>query len=187
MLLSGSRSGLPSPASMRRREQQSGLTLIELIVAFSILMLLSAMAVPTARFQVRHRREKELLADLDEMRTAIDKYKEMCEAQKIQDTGPQAHCYPPSLEMLVEGVKLSNGASGGINMNTNKSAAGSNGSGKVHFLRQIRRDPMTGDRDWARRSMQDDPAADSFGGQNVFDVHSKSTDKASDGTPYAEW
>jgi general secretion pathway protein G len=160
----------------RRRATQSGLTLVELIVAFSILMILSTMALPMARYQIRRQREKQLLDDLTEMRHAIDKYKDMCDAQKIQSSGPDAQCYPPSLEVLVDGVKLSNTVSGN-----------STQSGKVRFLRRILKDPMTGDTDWGKRSMQDEPTSDSWGGQNVFNVYSKTNDKASDGTPYSEW
>ncbi|HEY7212930.1 MAG TPA: type II secretion system protein [Bryobacteraceae bacterium] len=164
-----------NPALARRRRTQAGLTLVELIVAFSILMILTAMAVPTARYQVRRQREKMLLRDLDEMRTAIDKFKDMCDAGKVQPSGPDAYCYPPSLEALVEGVKLNN------TLSTGKE------TGKIRFLRRIPKDPMTGDTDWGKRSMQDEPTSDSWGGQNVFDVYSKTLDKASDGTPYSEW
>jgi general secretion pathway protein G len=158
-----------------RRKTQSGLTLVELIVAFSILLILASMAVPMARYQVRRQRERALMRDLDEMRNAIDKYKDMCDAGKIQSTGPDAYCYPPSLESLVEGVKLSN------------TVSGNNQSGKIRFLRRVMKDPMTGDTDWGKRSMQDEPTSDSWGGQNVFNVYSKTPDKASDGTPYSEW
>jgi general secretion pathway protein G len=61
------------------------------------------------------------------------------------------------------------------------------GSGKVRFLRRIPKDPFTGDTDWGKRSMQDDPTSSSWGGQNVFDVYSKTNDRAPDGTAYAEW
>lgn len=162
-------------ALARRHKSQAGLTLVELIVAFTILTVLASMAVPMARYQVRRQREKMLMRDLDEMRTAIDKYKDMCDANKIQSSGPDAYCYPPSLEVLVEGVKLNN------TITTGKD------TGKIRFLRRIPKDPMTGDTDWGKRSMQDEPEADSWGGQNVFDIYSKTMDKASDGTPYSEW
>jgi general secretion pathway protein G len=159
----------------RRRCTQAGLTLVELIVSFSILLILSTMAVPLARHQIIRQREKELRRDLDEMRAAIDKYKDYCDAGKLQATNPDAYCYPLTLESLVEGVKLANTLSG-------------NGqSGKFRFLRRIPKDPFTGDTDWGKRSMQDDPDSQSWGGQNVFDVYSKSLDKGSDGTPYSEW
>ncbi len=159
----------------RRRASQAGLTLVELIVAFSILMILTTMAIPMARYQVRRQREKALLRDLDDMRKAIDKFKDMCDAGKVQPSGPDAYCYPQSLEVLVDGVKLSN------------TLSGNNQSGKMRFLRRIPKDPLTGDTDWGKRSMQDEPTSNSWGGQNVFDVYSKSSDKASDGTPYSEW
>lgn len=159
----------------RRHKTQSGLTLVELIVAFSILLILASMAVPMARYQVRRQRERALMRDLDEMRNAIDKYKDMCDTGKIQSTGPDAYCYPPSLEALVEGVKLNN------------TVSGNNQSGKMRFLRRVLKDPMTGETDWGKRSMQDEPTSDSWGGQNVFNVYSKTLDKASDGTPYSEW
>ncbi len=158
-----------------RRKAQSGFSLVELIVAFTILLVLTSMAVPMARFQVRRQREKELRDDLREMRTAIDRYKDYCDSGKLQSTNNDAYCYPLSLEALVDGVPLANTISG-------------NGqSGKMRFLRHIPKDPMTGDTDWGKRSMQDEPTSTSWGGQNVFDVFSKTMDKASDGTPYSEW
>jgi general secretion pathway protein G len=163
------------PGLGRRRRSQAGLTLVELIVAFSILLILSTMALPAARHQVTRQRENDLRADLREMRAAIDKYKDYCDQGKVQAGNPDAYCYPKSLESLVEGVQLANTISG-------------NGqTGKIRFLRRIPKDPMTRDTDWGKRSMQDEPDSNSWGGQNVFDVYSKSMDKASDGTPYSEW
>jgi general secretion pathway protein G len=163
------------PGLRRRRGSQAGLTLVELVVAFSILLILSTMAVPAARHQVTRQRESELRADLREMRAAIDKYKDYCDQGKIQAGNPEAYCYPRTLESLVEGVQMANTISG-------------NGqSGKMRFLRRIPKDPMTRDTDWGKRSMQDTPDSSAWGGQNVFDVYSKGMDKASDGTPYAEW
>src|SRR5437763_3767491 len=95
-------------ALKRKKKSQAGLTLVELIVAFSILLILSTMAVPLARYQVRREREKQLLYDLHDMRNAIDKYKDTCDQGKIQNASPDAYCYPPTLDVLVEGVKLTN-------------------------------------------------------------------------------
>jgi general secretion pathway protein G len=165
-----------SPGLRRRRKTQSGLTLVELIVAFSILLILTTMALPTARHQVQRQREKDLLRDLQEMRTAIDRYKDMCDSGKIQSASPDAYCYPATLESLVEGVKLNNTITGS-----------GQGTGKVRFLRRIPKDPFTDNNDWGKRAMQDDPTSTSWGGQNVFDVYTKSTDKAADGTSYSDW
>ena len=129
----------------RPRRAQAGFSLVELIVAFTILLILTTMAVPLARFQVRREREKDLRDDLREMRDAINKYKDMCDQGKIQAGDPDTYCYPPTLEILVDGVKLTNTLSG-------------NGqTGKIKFLRRIPKDPMTGDTEWGKRSMQDDP------------------------------
>jgi len=167
--------GKECPGLQRRRQAQAGLTLVELIVAFTILLILTSMAVPMARYQVRRQRETELRRDLREMRTAIDKYKDLCDQGKVQAGSPEAYCYPLTLESLVDGVQLANTISG-------------NGqSGKMRFLRRIPKDPMTGDTNWGKRSMQDEPTSTSWGGQNVFDVYSQTSDKASDGTPYSEW
>ena len=168
------RTDLPS-GLLRRRRRQCGFSLVELIVAFSILLILSSMAVPMARIQVRRERERALNRDLLEMRHAIDKYKDMCDAGKLQATSVEAGCYPVTLQILVDGVPLGNKISG------------LNQSGKQRFLRRIPVDPMTGDTDWGKRSMQDEPTSTSWGGQNVFDVYTKTMDKASDGTAYSDW
>jgi general secretion pathway protein G len=159
----------------RRRRTQSGFSLVELIVAFSILLVLSSMAVPLARYQVRRQRERDLREDLHDMRHAIDKYKDLCDQGKIAAGDPDAFCYPPKLDVLVEGVKMTNTLSG-------------NGqSNKIKLLRKVPKDPFTGDTDWGMRSMQDEPTSNSWGGQNVFNVYTKAMDKAGDGTAYSEW
>jgi general secretion pathway protein G len=158
-----------------KQRRQAGFSLVELIVAFTILLILTTMAVPLARYQVRREKEKELRADLREMREAINKYKDICDQGKIQMGDAETYCFPATLEILVEGVKLNNTISG-------------NGqSGKMKFLRRIPKDPMTHDTDWGKRSMQDEPTSSSWGGQNVFDVYSKTMDKDSDGKSYSEW
>jgi general secretion pathway protein G len=153
-------------------QRERGMTLVELIVAFTILSLLTAMSVPLARYKVKRERERELRWALHEMRNSIDKYKDMCDANKLGTDAKkiESYCYPQKLEDLVEGVKLSGAV-----------------DAKMRFLRRIPKDPMTNSFEWGKRSMQDDPKSTSWGGQNVFDVFTKSTDKASDGTSYAEW
>ena len=155
---------------MQRRRRQRGLTLIEVIVSFTILSLLTALAVPLARYKVRQEKEKELRFALREMRTAIDKYKDACD-QGLLEQKLGTECYPESLEQLVDGVKIANDANGRT----------------VRFLRRIPRDPFTGTADWGLRSTSDDPQSMGWGGQNVFDVYSKTLERAPDGTPYSEW
>jgi len=153
-----------------RRKGRRGLTLVELIVAFTIMLLLTTMSVPLARGKVRREKEKELRFALREIHTAIDRYKDLADTNQL---GPQkmgTEGYPETLEVLVEGVKMS----GTVDR-------------KIRFLRRVPRDPMTGKAEWGMRSVQDEPKSMSWGGQNVFAVYSKSTEKASDGTPYSEW
>jgi general secretion pathway protein G len=154
---------------MRRRNQR-GLTLVELIVAFTIMLILTSMAVPLARSKVRAERERELRYALRDMRYAIDKYKDFADAGAFGPLKQGTDGYPESLQQLVDGVKL----------------AGPKDQ-KMYFLRRIPKDPFTGNREWGMRSDQDDPKSTSWGGQNLFDVYSKTYEKAPDGTAYAEW
>jgi general secretion pathway protein G len=148
------------------RQRSSGVTLIELIIAITILMILTGAAVPIARVQIKREREVELRRDLWEMRDAIDRYKDLADRNAFQiKVGSEG--YPPDLETLVKGVD-------------------SQGK-KIRFLRRVPVDPMTGNKEWGLRSMQDDPESTSWGGQNVFDVYTKSTGTALDGTKYADW
>jgi len=139
-------------------------------VAFTILSILSTMAVPLARYKVRRDRERELADALRTMRKAIDAYKDASLANKIQ-TKMDADGYPETLQQLVDGVKLSQSADGKM----------------IKFLRAIPIDPMTGTREWGLRSENDDPLSTSWGRQNVFQVYTKSTATARDGTPYSSW
>lgn len=158
--------------AFHRRRRQRGLSLVELIVAFTILALLTALAVPMARSKVRRERERDLRYALREIHGAIDKYKDACDAGKVGDKNKiGSDCYPENLEVLVQGVKISNDATGK----------------KMRFLRRVPMDPFTKSRDWGLHSTQDDPKSTSWGGQNVFSVYSKTTEKAADGTPYSEW
>jgi len=144
--------------------------MVELIVSFTIMALLTSMAVPLAAYKVKRDKERELRYALREIRRAIDAYKDASLAGKI-DVKLGTEGYPESLEILVKGVKMSQSPDGK----------------EIKFLRRIPMDPMTGAYDWGKRSMQDDPKSQSWGGQNVFDVYTKSTERARDGTPYAEW
>jgi general secretion pathway protein G len=146
------------------------MTLVELIVAFTILMLLSTMAVPLARYQVQRNKERDLQRALDDIRKGIDKFKDDMDAGKIGPPKIDSDNYPETLEQLVEGVK----ATGAVDK-------------KIKYLRRIPKDPLTNSKDWGMRSTRDDPKALAWGGQNVFDVYTKSSDKAKDGTPYSEW
>lgn len=147
--------------------QQRGVTLMEMIIVISILLVLMGAAVPVVRVSVRRAHEVELRRDLWEMRSAIDKYKEAADRNMFQvKLGTEG--YPPDLDTLVNGVEVQGGK-------------------KLRFLRRIPIDPMTGNKDWGLRSMQDDPTSDSWGGQDVFDVYTKSSGTGLDGTKFRDW
>ncbi len=145
------------------------MSLVELIVSCTILLVLTMLALPLARVRIKRSKEAELRYDLREMREAINRYKDASDRGLIQvKVGTEG--YPPDLETLVKGVDVV----GQVDK-------------KFRFLRRIPMDPMTHSTEWGMRSMQDDPTSSSFGGQNVFDVFTKSQDKALDGTKYADW
>ena len=148
------------------RSRENGVTLTELIIVITILSILATAAVPAVKFEVKRSKERELRADLWEMRRSIDSYKDVADLGGIQ-TKADSNNYPPDLQTLVDGVTVKDK--------------------KMRFLRAIPIDPMTGNADWGLRSNQDAPDADSFGGQNVYDVYSKSTGTALDGTKYSTW
>jgi general secretion pathway protein G len=148
------------------RSEERGLSLVELIVTVTILTILASAVYPVARFQVKRQNERILRYDLWMMRDAIDKYKDAADKNAFQ-IKIDSQGYPPDLDTLVTGVEIQ--------------------TKKVRFLRHVPIDPMTGKADWGLRSMQDDPKSDSFGGQSVFDVYSKSTGTALDGTKYSDW
>jgi general secretion pathway protein G len=153
-----------------RRANQRGLTMVELVVSFSIMLILATMAVPLAKVKVRTQREVELKYALRDMRQAIDKYKVACDAGTFGAIKQGTFCYPESLDILVDGVKT-------------QSADGK----KMKFLRRVPRDPFMNSKEWGMRSMQDDVKAESWSGDNVFNVYTKTREKDGDGKPYGEW
>lgn len=150
-----------------------GFTFIELLVVSALLLILASAAMPLAKVTMQRQREAELRRNLREIRTAIDKYKDAVDTGQIGSTDVRAGSegYPPDLETLVEGVSVAGDASGR----------------KLKFLRRVPIDPMTNSIEWGKRSYQDRPDATSFGGQNVYDVYTKSDGTALDGTKYKDW
>jgi len=158
-------------SSSRRLTLDAGLTLLELIVSCAILATLATMAIPIARYTALRERENELKRDLLSMREAIDRYKDLADHGQIR-VDALAGGYPPDLQTLVKGVPLVSLTGGGKT---------------IRFLRRIPVDPMTGTNDWGLRSSQDDADSTTWGGQNVFDVYSRSQGTAINGTKYSEW
>lgn len=150
-----------------------GFTFVEALVVAVIVLILASAVLPLTRVTIQRQKEAELRRALRELRTAIDRYKDAVDQGLIAATEVRAGSegYPPNLETLVEGVPVANDASGR----------------RLRFLRRIPIDPMTGQADWGLRSYQDRPDSTTWGGQNVFDVYSKSEGTALDGTRYRDW
>lgn len=149
-----------------RHRRAAGMTLVELMVAMTILLLLTSLALPLARVTIQREKERVLRRDLREMRDAIDRYKDAADRGGFPiQTGTEG--YPPDLDTLVKGVEIH--------------------GKKYRFLRRIPKDPMTNSSDWGMRSVQDDPDSTSWGGQDVFDVFTTSEGTALDGSKYNTW
>jgi general secretion pathway protein G len=151
---------------------ERGVTYLELIATSAILMILASAILPLARVGHTRRKEMELRRALREVRTAVDRYKLFVDQGQIGGTDVKlgSEGYPPTLEILVEGVNR---------VGTQER--------KIKLLRRIPKDPMTGNTEWGMRCYQDDPDETSWCGQNVWDVYSKSTAKGLDGTRYNTW
>jgi general secretion pathway protein G len=158
---------------LRTLRDSRGLTFVELLIVAVILLILASAAMPLTRVTIKRQKEMELRRVLREMRTAIDKYKDAADTGAIPATELRtgSEGYPPSLEVLVNGVQQAGDASGK----------------KLKFLRRIPMDPMTGDTEWGLRAYQDDADTTSWGGQNVYDVYSISEGTALDGSRYRDW
>ena len=150
-----------------------GYTFVELLVVTTIVLILASAVQPLAKVTMQRSREAELHRVLREMRIAIDKFKDAADAGQIPTTELKANSegYPPDLGTLVEGVSVVNDATGR----------------KLKFLRRVPVDPMTGENEWGLRAYQDKPDSSSWGGQNVYDVYSKSGGTGLDGTKYRDW
>jgi general secretion pathway protein G len=157
------------PRGQGRTDSQRGVTLLELIIATSILLVLATASLPVVRFSVQRQKEAQLHKALREIRDAIDHHKDYADRNLIRvEVGSEG--YPPDLETLVKPIQI-----------------GAGSDRKVRFLRRIPVDPMTGRAEWNLQAVQDDPDSTSWGGKNVFDVHSKSQGTSLDGTHYADW
>lgn len=154
---------------LHRRNAEAGFTLAELVMVAAVLVTLSAVMLPVAKFTAKRSKEADLRLALREMRSAIDEYKRYSDAGMIPvDLGTQG--YPKNLEVLVKGVDLV----GQVDR-------------KMKFLRRIPIDPMTGKDEWGLRSYQDEPAATSWGGTDVYDVYSLSAGLGLNDVPYRKW
>lgn len=151
------------------KSRERGFTLIELMITVLVISVLVGLAVPLARNTIKREKELELHTALREVRTAIDKYKDASDKGLIM-VKVDTEGYPENLQVLVDGVQLV----GQVDK-------------KLKLLRRIPKDPMTNSTEWGQRSYQDDPTSSSWGGQNVFDIFTKSEGTALDGSKYKDW
>ena len=151
---------------------QRGLSLFEVGLTVAVLALLALVAVPSYQISNRRLKEIELRHDLRMMRRAIDEYHRYAMQGLVVQTDVSQDFYPPDLDTLVEGVEL----------------AGDPTGKKIRFLRRVPLDPMTGEKEWGLLSTRDDWDSSMWGGENVFDVNSKSQATSLDGkSHYNEW
>jgi general secretion pathway protein G len=153
--------------------RQRGYTFVEIAVVAAIVAVLASAALPLASVTMQRTREIELRRNLREIRTAIDKFKDAADQNLISpnDIDSDAEGYPPTLQVLVDGVTPANDTSGR----------------KLRYLRRIPIDPMTRTTTWGLRSSRDQPDSRAWGGQNVYDIYTTSEGRALDGTNYRDW
>ena len=146
---------------------------MELLVVSVILLILASAIVPLTKVTIQRQRETDLRRSLREIRLAIDNFKDAVDLGVVSgnNLNMENEGYPPDLEILVEGVEV-------LNDGTER---------KRRFLRRIPVDPMTKSTEWGLRSYQDDPGGTTWGGDNVYDVYTRSRGTALDGTSYREW
>ncbi len=169
---------IDSTRCIRKRRHQ-GFTLLEMVVTLSILALLTAVAIPVIETSVKREKEIQLQQSLRMIRQAIDEYKKLADEKKIK-VDPESFGYPPDLETLVNGVEVEQEVTDESGRKTTRKVL-------VRFLRKIPLDPMTNSCDWGLRSYQDKPDSDTWGGDNVYDVYTRSQGTALDGTKYRDW
>jgi general secretion pathway protein G len=153
--------------------RQRGYTFVEIAVVAAIVAVLASAALPLASVTMKRTREIELRRNLREIRTAIDKFKDAADQKLISpnDIDNDADGYPPTLQILVDGVTPANDTSGR----------------KLRYLRRVPVDPMTHSAEWGLRSSRDQPESRAWGGQNVYDVYTTFEGRALDGTNYRDW
>ncbi len=175
MIKINSRPNSPNSVVKFRTSPKKGFTLVEMLVTLTILAILAAAVLPLAKTAVKREKEIELRRNLRAIREAIDEYKRLADEKKIE-VEEETEGYPPDLETLVTGVEAKF-----------ESKDEESKTKIIKFLRRIPKDPMTNSYDWGLRSYQDEPDSEYWGGENVYDVYTKSRGKALDGTKYKDW
>jgi len=168
------------------RQRKKGFTFVEMLVTLTILAILAAAIMPIAKTAVKREKEIELRRNLRLVREAVDAYKKLAD-EKMIEVEEDSEGYPPDLETLVKGVEV-RADQGEAQPQMGRPAAKTKSEKRiVKFLRRIPRDPMTDSIEWGLRSYQDEPDEDDWGGENVYDIYTKSPGTALDGTKYRDW
>lgn len=159
---------------MIAQRRMQGFSLIEVVLTLALLGLLASMAAPLTETVVRRGKEQQLREALYQIRDGIDAYKRAFDAGYIEKR-LNASGYPPSLQVLVDGVRDVRSAKGA----------------KFYFLRRIPHDPMLAAKDqdqggWGLRAYDSDPD-NPRPGEDVFDVYSKARGKGLNDIPYGQW
>lgn len=169
-------------------DNRHGVTLIELLITLVIIFILASITLPLTKVSTQRTKELELRQVLRTMRTAIDNFRNDWARDQNILLGPlcvknQTSCkestgttgYPKTLETLLA-IELS-GAEAVVEESTPIR----------RYLRRIPLDPVTNSTDWGLRCHQDEPDAESWCGEDVFDVYTTSTQTAIEGTSYRDW
>lgn len=151
-----------------------GFSLVEVVITVAIVALLASIAAPLTETVVRRGKEQELKSALYRIRDAIDAYKLAADSGQIEKLA-DASGYPPTLRVLVDGVRDARDAEGK----------------RIYFLRSIPRDPFAApelppEETWGLRAY-DSPPDNPRAGADVFDVFSLATGEGMNGVPYRQW
>lgn len=169
-----------------KQRNKKGFTFVEMLVTLTILAILATAVMPLAKTAVKREKEIELRRNLRLLREAIDAYKKLAEEKKIE-VEEDSEGYPPDLETLVNGIEVKEGQTQSFPGAARPPIKSREEKKIIKFLRRIPRDPMTNSSDWGLRSYQDEPDDDVWGGENVYDVYTKSPGTALDGSKYMDW
>ena len=164
--------------SYAKINKNKGFTFIEIIISMAIIVTIASMALPLSELTTKRQKEKELRIALETIRNAIDRYHHAAKNNKITHPSNNLSFYPPSLEILVEGVD----------------DAKSLGNKKIYFLRRVPRNPfyvgnlsqVTAAKTWNTRSYAS-PPDNPQSGSDVFDVYVSGDLTGLNGIAYNDW
>jgi general secretion pathway protein G len=159
----------------------TGFTLIEMLVTLAIVGMLAITSTPLIEVTARRQKEADLREALRVIRGGLDAYKAAVDTGMLPKVAGESG-YPPTLDTLTESLQRADSSD----------STSANAGSRIVILRRLPRDPFAADpltpaaETWNTRSYgsrSDDPQP----GADVFDVSSKSSQAALDGTTYTSW